>query len=111
MAASVGLLSLPPLDIVAEPLRGRYTVHVRIACVGSEAEGERLVAPLRQLGSTVIDGVGKMPYSQVGQIHADPPVPMPIHEGSLRLSELSESAVAASLQSAAARRPAVRSPW
>lgn len=103
MTASVALLSLPPLDIVPEPLRGRSAVHVRIAYLGPWAAGERLVAPLRRLGPALIDSVGELPYAAVGMIHADPPVPMPIHEASMRLAELPEAAIAAILRTAGPR--------
>jgi hypothetical protein len=81
MTASVALLRLSPLDIVPEPLRGTLAVHVRIAFLGSAAEGARLVAPMRQVGPALIDTVGEMPYQAVGSIHADPPVPLPVYGG------------------------------
>jgi hypothetical protein len=93
MTASVALLRLPPLDFVPEPLRGKLTVSVRIAYLGTEADGARLVEPMREMGPAVIDTVADMPYRQVGTIHGDPPVPLPIHEGSIRLDELTEAAV------------------
>jgi hypothetical protein len=93
MTASVALLRLPPLDIVPEPLRGTFTVHVRIAYLGTPDEGARLVAPIRALGPAIIDTVTDMPYAQVGTIHGDPPVSLPIYEGSARLTGLPEAAV------------------
>lgn len=100
MTASVALLRLPPLDIVPEPLRGKLTVHVRIAYLGTEADGARLAAPIRNIGPALIDTVADMPYREVGAIHADPPIPLPIHEGSMRLAELPEAAVETILRSA-----------
>jgi hypothetical protein len=100
MTASVALLRLPPLDIVPEPLRGKLTATVRIAYLGSPETGARLVAPIREIGAALIDTVTEMPYQAVGTIHADPPVPLPAYEGSVRLAELPEAAVAAILRSA-----------
>jgi FAD/FMN-containing dehydrogenase len=100
MTASVALMRLPPLDIVPEPLRGKLTVHVRIAYLGTEAEGTELVAPVRALGPALIDTVTDMPYCQVAGIHNDPPVPLPIHEGSARLTALPEAAVDAIVSAA-----------
>jgi FAD/FMN-containing dehydrogenase len=100
MTASVALLRLPPLDIVPEPLRGKLTVHVRIAYLGTEADGARMVAPIREIGPALIDTVADMPYQQVGIIHADPPIPLPVHEGSMRLAGLPEAAVETILRSA-----------
>lgn len=100
MTASVALLRLPPLDIVPEPLRDKLTVHVRIAYLGKPEEGARLVAPIRDLGPALIDTVAEMPYAEVGTIHADPPVPLPVYEGSARLSGLPEAAVEAIVRAA-----------
>lgn len=100
MSASVALLRLPPLGVVPEPLRGRLTVHVRIAYLGTPAEGARLVAPIRAIAPTIIDNLGEMPYQEVGAIHADPPVPLPVYEGSARLTCLPEAAVDVILESA-----------
>ncbi len=100
MSASVALLRLPALTTVPEPLRGKLTVHVRIAYLGTATDGARLVAPIRQIGPATIDTVAEMPYQQMGAIHADPPVPAPVYEGSARLSELPAAAVDAILDSA-----------
>jgi FAD binding domain/Berberine and berberine like len=100
MTASVALLRLPPLGVVPQPLRGKLTVHVRIAYLGSAEDGARLVAPLRELGPAIIDSVAEMPYQDVGAIHAEPPVPLPVHDGSVRLGALPEAAIDAILRSA-----------
>ena len=91
-------LRLPPVDIVPEPLRDELTVHVRIAYLGKPEEGARLVAPIRDLGPALIHTMAQMPYAEVGTIHAGPPVPLPVYEGSARLSGLPEAAVEAILR-------------
>ena len=95
MTASVALMRLPPLDIVPEPLRGRLAVHVRVAYLGAAGEAESLLAPIRRTGATLIDTVGDLPYQDVGMIHADPPIPIPVHEGSRRLAEFPAAAAGA----------------
>jgi len=100
MTASVALLRLPPLDIVPEPLRGRFTVHLRIAYLGSPEEGARLVAPIREIAPAIIDTVADMPYKDAGAIHADPSSPLPVYEASARLAELPEAAVEAIVRAA-----------
>jgi FAD/FMN-containing dehydrogenase len=97
MTISLAFLRLPPAPFVPEPLRGRFTVHVRVAYLGSAEEGERLIAPLRTVGAPIIDTVGEMPYSAIASIHNEPPGPLPIHDGSLRLSELPPQAARALL--------------
>ncbi|MEH1031425.1 FAD-binding oxidoreductase [Micromonospora profundi] len=93
MNSSVALLQLPPIPEVPEPLRGRLVVHVRIAYVGPAEEGERLVAPLRAIGPTLIDSVADMPYSEVASIHADPTSPIPIVDRSALLREFTPELV------------------
>jgi FAD/FMN-containing dehydrogenase len=95
MTVSVALMRLPALDIVPEPLRGKLAVHVRVAYLGAAGEAEQLLAPIRRVGPALIDTVGDLPYEQAGTIHADPPIPIPVHEGSRRLTELPAAAVAA----------------
>jgi FAD/FMN-containing dehydrogenase len=95
MTASVALMRLPPLDIVPEPLRGKLAVHVRVAYLGAAGEAEQLLASIRRVGPTLIDTVGHLPCEQVGTIHADPPIPIPVHEGSRRLAEFPAAAAAA----------------
>ena len=100
MSASVGLLRLPPLDFVPEPLRGQFTVHVRIAYLGSPEEGARLVAPIREIAPAVIDTVTDMLFTDVAAVHAEPASPLPVYEASTRLAEFPEAAAAAILGAA-----------
>ncbi|BEL05832.1 FAD-binding oxidoreductase [Actinoplanes sichuanensis] len=100
LTASIAFLRLPPLPFVPEPLRGRFTVHVRIAYAGSTQEGERLVAPLRAAAPALIDAVGPMPFTTVAAIHADPVDPMPAYETSAELADFPAEAAAALLAAA-----------
>lgn len=77
--SSCALLRLPDLDVVPEPLRGRFVVHVRVAVVGSD-EAATLVEPLLQLATPIIDTITQMPFAAIGSIHADPVDPMPVLE-------------------------------
>jgi hypothetical protein len=102
LTVSVALLRLPPLSSVPEPLRGQFTVHVRVAFLGSAIDGEQLVAPIRGLGPAIIDTVAEMPYAALGSIHAEPRDPLPVYDGSLRLAEFPAAAAGALVQSAGA---------
>ncbi|GAB3877915.1 FAD-binding oxidoreductase [Microbispora bryophytorum] len=93
MSGSVGLLHLPALPFVPEPLRDRLVAHLRITYLGDPAEGERLVAPFRALGEPIIDAVVEMPYSAVAAVHNDPVDPLPLFEHGALLSELPAKAV------------------
>jgi FAD/FMN-containing dehydrogenase len=87
MSTSFAFLRLPPLEVIPEPLRGKFVLHVRIAYTG--ADGEALVRPLRAAATPVIDAVGEMPYTEVGTIHNDPTEPAPFVEKSALLREFS----------------------
>ncbi|GIG88082.1 FAD-binding oxidoreductase [Plantactinospora endophytica] len=92
---SFAFLRLPSAPTVPEPLRDRFTVHVRIAYLGSAAQGERLVADLRGTAPTLIDTVAEMPYTSIAGIHADPVEPAPTYEMSALLRELPAEAAQA----------------
>ncbi|GAA3007300.1 bagremycin/ferroverdin biosynthesis FAD-dependent oxygenase BagG/FevA2 [Streptomyces fulvorobeus] len=98
LTSSLALLRMPDIEAIPPFLRGRLTVHVRIAHLGSADDGERLVAPLRTAGPLVVDTLADMPYSRSGEIHQDPTEPIPYNERSMMLRVLDEAAVDALLQ-------------
>lgn len=67
----------PDLDVVPEPVRGRFLTTLRFAYPGPAEQGERLAAPLRALAPVELDALGPMPLADVAQIHADPTEPGP----------------------------------
>ena len=48
---------------------------------------------MRDVAPVVLGGIGVMPYTALGSIHADPVDPMPGHEAAALLRELPEEAV------------------
>lgn len=94
---SVAVVRLPPLPDVPEPLRGKTVAHLRVCHIGDAAEGERLLAPMRQVATPMIDMVGPMPYGAVDQIHQDPDHPVPFTEAGVLLRELTADTVDAIL--------------
>lgn len=75
MSSSLGLIVMPDVPGVPEPLRGRFTAQVRIAYTGTADAGERLVAPLRAAGPCAVDTLAELPYTESGTIHNEPPWP------------------------------------
>ncbi|MFH8973770.1 bagremycin/ferroverdin biosynthesis FAD-dependent oxygenase BagG/FevA2 [Streptomyces sp. NPDC017890] len=98
LTSSLALLRLPDVEAIPPFLRGRLTVHVRIAYLGSAEDGEKLVGPLRAAGPLVVDTLADMPYTRCGEIHNDPTEPIPYSERSLMLRELDDAAVRALLE-------------
>ncbi|MFB9907577.1 FAD-binding oxidoreductase [Allokutzneria oryzae] len=91
VTSSIGLIVMPDLPMVPEPLRGRYVAHIRIAYTGDD--GDRLVAPLRALGPRLIDRLGEMPFTEAGSIYNDPTRPHGYVGDNAMLTELDESAL------------------
>ena len=93
MTSSIALTRFPWALEIPAALRGRFTVHVRIAFHGSAVVGERLVRPLRQVAIPLLDTLGDMPYTAAGSIHNDPAEPLAVLERAVLLREFDEDAV------------------
>jgi hypothetical protein len=97
---SIALQQLPPLPEIPEPLAGKYTVALRYTALGDPGEAQRLLQPMRDVATPVLDTVGVMPYAAIGMVHADPVDPMPVNEDQTLLHELPAEAVDAILTAA-----------
>jgi FAD/FMN-containing dehydrogenase len=100
LTSSVGMVPLPDLPVVPEPLRGRHVLHLRVAHTGDAAGGERLVAPLREVAPRLMDTLRDMPFAEAGSIYNDPTTPHGYHGNNVLLRELDGSALDAVLQEA-----------
>lgn len=102
----VRLLRLPPLPDLPAMLRGQAFAVVDGAIDAPAGQAERLLAPLRALGPA-IDMFAPMPAAALGQIHMDPPAPVPARGDGLILDDLPAEAIDALLSVAG---PGVDSP-
>jgi hypothetical protein len=73
----VRFITPPPIPDVPEPIRGRPLLTIDGACIGSQADGEATVAPLRELGETIMDTWSQIPAEGLCRIHMDPENPVP----------------------------------
>ena len=73
----VRFLTPPPIPDVPEPIRGVPLLTISAACIGSQAEGEAAIAPLREIGEPIMDTFAWMPTSGLSRIHMDPENPVP----------------------------------
>lgn len=94
---SIALLRMPPAPALPAELRGRHVGHVRFASVESDAEARSQLAALRSVATPVRDTIGPLPYAQIGSVHADPTVPMPVANGTASLPALTTEIVDALL--------------
>ncbi|MER5460515.1 FAD-binding oxidoreductase [Streptomyces sp. NPDC002668] len=92
MSSSVTLLRLPDVPELPDEFRGRSFVQVHIVYTGDEAQGARLVEPLRALNPET-DTCAAMPYPRITEIHHDPKNPVRVHFRSALLYELDDVAV------------------
>ena len=60
-----------------EPLRGVPLLTIDAACIGSQAEGEAAIAPLREIGEPIMDTFAQIPAAGLCRIHMDPEQPGP----------------------------------
>jgi hypothetical protein len=91
----VRFITPPPIPDVPEPIRGRPLLTIDGACIGSQADGEATVAPLRELGETIMDTWGQIPSEGLCRIHMDPENPVPGLGHHALLSELPDEAIEA----------------
>jgi hypothetical protein len=95
---SVGrLLNFPPIPEIPEPFRGKSFAMLELIYNGDEAAGAELVAPLRGLGTVVMDTLAMVPPAGIVDLHMDPPEPSPYAGQSLLTGELDAAAIDALL--------------
>jgi hypothetical protein len=86
-------LSLPDLDAVPAPLRGRRVVAVIAAHLGPDADGRRLIEPLRK--GTLMDTFGPVGPADLVRVAGDPEQPIPTRGDGFLVHELDVDAIAA----------------
>jgi len=97
------LMAAPPLPFVPEEMWGRPVIAIAACYAGDLAEGERVVAPLRELGPVVADVIGPMPYPAIFGLTAMAEIKgLTHHVRSLYLKDVDDDAVRALVTSTAA---------
>jgi FAD/FMN-containing dehydrogenase len=91
----VRMLNLPPITDIPEPLRGKKRLAITAACIGSREEGEKAIAPLRQIGEPVVDSFDQIPAVGLSRIAMDPEPPAPSLGLHRVLTELPDDAISA----------------
>ncbi len=56
------MMYAPPLPVIPRELHGAPVIGLLVAYNGDQAEGERVLAPLRSLAAPLLDLIGPMPY-------------------------------------------------
>jgi hypothetical protein len=85
-------LRVPDIEGPPPPLRGRAFALVEAILLGDEATGAELLRPLRDLGPE-LDTLAIVEPAALGQIHMDPPEPVPARTEHLLTGELAPEAI------------------
>ena len=95
------LMRFPAVPDVPEPIRGRSFVVIDVIHLGTPAEADALLAPLRAL-RPVTDTVATFPAQALSHLHMDPEHPVPMVGDGLLLAGLPPEAVDAAIRVAGA---------
>ena len=71
------MLNLPPIPDIPEEIRGKKWLAITACCIGSKEEGEKLIAPLREIGEPALDAFDQIPAPALTRIAMDPEPPVP----------------------------------
>ena len=99
-ATMIRFLNLPPIPDVPEPLRGQSLLAIAGAFLGTQEEGEKAFAPLREIGEPVMDTFTQMPAPGLTRIAMDPEPPVPGLGHHRVINELSDEAIDAFVETA-----------
>jgi FAD binding domain len=77
LTSAIRLARFPPVPEVPEPLRGGSFVAVVLALTADLADGEALVAPLRDVAAPYLDTLATVPAAALADIAGDPQNPTP----------------------------------
>ncbi|QRP49964.1 FAD-binding oxidoreductase [Amycolatopsis sp. FDAARGOS 1241] len=91
--SSVMVQRLPPAPELPEVLRGAFVVHLRFAHLGSPADAEGLLAPLRAAAPVLLDLMADKPLTAIGDIHLDPADPLPYYDRTTSLREVTAETI------------------
>jgi hypothetical protein len=86
------LMRFPAIAEIPEPVRGGSFVVIDVIHLGTQAEADRILTPLRAL-RPVMDTLHVRPARQLGHLHVDPEHPVPVAGAGLLLDTLSPAAI------------------
>jgi hypothetical protein len=100
VGSMVRMLNLPPIPDIPEPIRGKKWLAITACCIGSREEGEKAIAPLREIGEPAMDSFDQVPASALSRIAMDPEPPVPGLGHHATLNELPDEAIDAIVETA-----------
>jgi FAD binding domain len=100
VGSQLRMLNLPPLPDIPEEIRGKKWLAIMACCIGSKEEGEKMVAPLREIGEPAMDAFDQIPAPALTRIAMDPEPPVPGLGHHATLTELPDEALDAFIEAA-----------
>jgi hypothetical protein len=100
VSSMVRMLNLPPIPDIPEEIRGKRWFAITACFLGSKEEGEKLIAPLREIGEPAMDMFDQVPSPALSRIAMDPEPPVPGLGHHATLSELSDDCIDAVIEAA-----------
>ena len=78
--SAVALMTMPPLPMIPEPIRGRRVLVLRVFYAGDAGNAQRLYAPLREAaGEPILDGLRPAGFADAAAMLGPAPPPMASH--------------------------------
>jgi hypothetical protein len=100
VGSMVRMLNLPPIPDIPEEIRGKKWLAITACCIGSKEEGEKLIAPLREIGEPAMDAFDQIPTPALTRIAMDPEPPVPGLGHHATVNELPDEALDAFIAAA-----------
>ncbi|MGJ3190649.1 FAD-binding oxidoreductase [Paenarthrobacter sp. FR1] len=91
-SASLAFLRLPDMEMIPEPLRGKFVIHLRYAFQGDLETAAEVLEPMRHCAPFMMDATGPLDSTQFDTIHQDPDQPVPVREHGFLLDRLDDQA-------------------
>ncbi|MEV6284469.1 FAD-binding oxidoreductase [Kribbella sp. NPDC051770] len=107
VTSAVGVLVLPDIPAVPEPLRGKHIAQLQLCILKDLETAEELIAPLRALGDPVMDTFADLPYADSARIFAEPEQPHGYRAQNALLADLDPTALATIPKLAGPEAPAM----
>ena len=100
VGSMVRMLNLPPIPDIPEEIRGKKWLAITACCIGDKEAGEKLVAPLREIGEPVMDVFDQITSPALSRIAMDPEPPVPGLGHHATINELPDEALDAFVSTA-----------
>jgi FAD/FMN-containing dehydrogenase len=93
MTSTGRFMNFPPIPDIPDPFRGKSFAVVEVIYCGNPADGEGLVAPVRELGDVAMETLATQPPVGIAELHMDPPSPVPYWADSVVVGDLPAAAI------------------